>query len=51
MVLGLLTANDVKKEVLERELRLAYELSYFHQTQIYQLMVNWQSNHHPYQIF
>ena len=50
-VLGTWNANDVKTEVLERELRLAYELSYFYQTQIYQLMVNWQSNNHPYQIF
>ena len=50
-VLGTWNANDVKTEVLERELRLAYELSYFYQTQIYQLMVNWQSNHHPYKIF
>ena len=50
-VLGTRNANDVKKEDLERELRLAYELSYFYQTQIYQLMVNWQSNHHPDQIF
>ncbi len=50
-VLGTWNANDLKKEDLERELRLAYELSYFYQTQIYQLMVNWQSNHHPYQIF
>ena len=50
-VLGTWNANDVKKEDWERELRLAYELSYFYQTQIYQLMVNWQSNHHPYKIF
>ncbi|CCI16173.1 conserved hypothetical protein [Microcystis aeruginosa PCC 9806] len=50
-VLGTWNANDVKKEDWERDLRLAYELSYFYQTQIYQLMVNWQSNHHPYQIF
>ena len=50
-VLGTWNANDVKTEVLERELRLAYELSYFYQTQIYTLMVNWQSNHHPYKIF
>ncbi|MCZ8106512.1 MAG: DUF4435 domain-containing protein [Microcystis aeruginosa Ma_OC_H_19870700_S124] len=50
-VLGTWNANDVKKEDLERDLRLAYELSYFYQTQIYQLMVNWQSNNHPYQIF
>ena len=50
-VLGTWNANDVKTEVLERELRLGYELSYFYQTQIYQLMVNWQSNHHPDQIF
>ncbi|TRU45087.1 MAG: DUF4435 domain-containing protein [Microcystis aeruginosa Ma_QC_Ca_00000000_S207] len=50
-VLGTWNANDVKTEVLERELRLAYELSYFYQTQIYQLMINWQSNHHPEQIF
>jgi len=50
-VLGTWNANDLKKEDLERELRLAYELSYFYQTQIYTLMVNWQSNHHPYKIF
>ena len=50
-VLGTGDTKDVKKEDLERELRLAYELSYFYQTQIYQLMVNWQSNNHPYQIF
>jgi len=50
-VLGTWNANDVKTEVLERELRLAYELSYFYQTQIYKLMINWQSNHHPDQIF
>ena len=50
-VLGTRNANDVKKEDWEREIRLAYELSYFYQTQIYQLMVNWQSNNHPYQIF
>lgn len=50
-VLGTWNANDVKKEDWERELRLADELSYFYQTQIYQLMVNWQSNHHLYQIF
>jgi len=50
-VLGTWNANDVKTEVLERELRLAYELSYFYETQIYTLMINWQSNHHPYQIF
>lgn len=50
-VLGTWNANDLKKEDLERELRLAYELSYFYQTKIYTLMVNWQSNHHPYKIF
>lgn len=50
-VLGTWNANDVKKEDWERESRLADELSYFYQTQIYQLMVNWQSNHHLYQIF
>lgn len=50
-VLGTWDTNDVKKEDLERELRLAYELSYFYETQIYTLMINWQSNHHPYQIF
>lgn len=49
--LGTWNPNDVKIEVLERELRLAYELSYFYQTQIYQRMVNWQSNNHPYKIF
>jgi Protein of unknown function (DUF4435) len=47
--LGSCNTNDVKPEVLEREFRLAYEESYFFNTQLYTLIQNWQNNH-PYQI-
>lgn len=49
--LGSCNTNDVKPEVLERELRLAYEESYFRSTQLYISIQNWEKNNSPYQIF
>lgn len=49
--LGSCNTNDVKPEVLERELRLAYEESYFRSTQLYTSIQNWEKNNSPYQIF
>lgn len=47
---GTWNTNDVKPELLERELRLAYETSYFYQTQLCISIQNWQNTNFPYQI-
>lgn len=47
---GTCKPTDVKAENLERDLRLAYERSYFYQTQLYCLIQNWQSIYSPCQI-
>lgn len=48
--LGSCNYNEVKLEVLERELRLAYEHSYFCSTQLYVSIQNWEKNNQPYQV-
>jgi hypothetical protein len=47
---GTCKPTDVKAENLERDLRLAYERSYFYQTQLYFLIQNWQNTNVPYQV-
>lgn len=47
---GTCKPTDVKAENLERDLRLAYERSYFYQTQLYCLIQNWQNTNFPYQV-
>ena len=47
---GTWNTNDVKPELLERELRLAYETSYFYQTQLCILIQDWQKIKSYYQI-
>lgn len=47
---GTWNTNDVKPELLERELRLAYETSYFYQTQLCILIQDWQEINSHYQI-
>ena len=42
--------DEVKPELLERELRLAYEKSYFLNTQLYLLLQEWEENNIPYKI-
>jgi hypothetical protein len=47
---GTCKPTDVKAENLERDLRLAYERSYFYQTELYCLVQNWQNTNFPYQV-
>ena len=47
---GTCRPTDVKVENLERDLRLAYERSYFYQTELYCLVQNWQNTNFPYQV-
>ncbi|MFM6158768.1 MAG: hypothetical protein ACKPE3_38255, partial [Sphaerospermopsis kisseleviana] len=47
---GTWNSNDVKPEVLEKILRLAYEESYFRNTQLYKLIQVWEQNNQPYQV-
>jgi hypothetical protein len=50
-VIGSARASDVEPNNLERSLRLGYEEAYFHQTQIYQLLVRWETKNSPFRIF
>jgi len=47
---GSWNSSQVKLEILERELRLAYETFYFYQTQLCISIQNWQNTNFPYQI-
>ncbi|MEQ8752940.1 MAG: DUF4435 domain-containing protein [Coleofasciculus sp. G1-WW12-02] len=49
-VWGSWKTNDVKPDILERELRLAYEDSYFYRTQLYKSIQQWEVNNKPYQV-
>jgi hypothetical protein len=49
-LLGSSNSNEVKPEVLERELRLGYEFSYFCHTQLYASIKRWEQNNNPYQV-
>ncbi|AFZ59515.1 DUF4435 domain-containing protein [Anabaena cylindrica FACHB-243] len=49
-VWGTWNSNDVKPEVLEKILRLAYEESYFRNTQLYRHIQTWEQNNQPYQV-
>ena len=49
-VWGSWNTNEVKPDTLERELRLAYEESYFRSTQLYQSIQQWEVKNKPYQV-
>ncbi|MEQ8970623.1 MAG: DUF4435 domain-containing protein [Coleofasciculus sp. C1-SOL-03] len=49
-VWGSWKTNEIRPDILERELRLAYEESYFRNTQLYQLIQQWEINNKPYQV-
>jgi hypothetical protein len=49
-VWGSWKTNEIRPDILERELRLAYEDSYFRSTQLYQLIQQWEINNKPYQV-
>ncbi|MEA5418850.1 DUF4435 domain-containing protein [Spirulina sp. CCNP1310] len=48
--IGSMEAKKVEADALERELRLAYESSYFCQTQIYALIRRWESDNPPFKV-
>ncbi|WP_202803704.1 hypothetical protein [Spirulina subsalsa] len=49
--LGSTKASDVEPNCLERSLRLAYEVAYFRQTQLYILLCQWEENQQNYSLF
>jgi hypothetical protein len=49
-VWGTWNYNEVKSDVIERSLRLAYEESYFRNTQLYKSIQNWEKTNQPYQV-
>jgi 5S rRNA maturation endonuclease (ribonuclease M5) len=49
-VLGTNNANDVKREYIEKSLRLAYNIIYFRCTELYSELVKWETNNNPYKI-
>lgn len=42
--------TDVEPNSLDRNLRLAYEEVYFHQTQLYLEIRKWESNNQPFKV-
>jgi hypothetical protein len=50
-MLGSKQPNEVTVEILERDLRLAYERTYFRKTQLYVAIGNWQIDHPTYRVF
>ncbi|MGL4499953.1 MAG: DUF4435 domain-containing protein [Planktothrix sp.] len=48
--IGSANDNDVKPEILERNLRLAYEEAYFCKTQIYLSIRTWETNNPPFRV-
>ena len=48
--LGSCQAQKVEQNVLEQDLRLAYESSYFCKTQLYAAIQQWEKNNQPFQV-
>lgn len=49
-IIGSNKAKEVEADILERNLRLAYEEIYFFDTQLYANIQTWQNNHQPFKI-
>jgi len=49
-ILGSANASEVEPRSLERNLRLAYEETYFCQTQLYTAIRSWERNNQPFQV-
>jgi len=47
-ILGSNDAKDVKEELLEKSLRLAYEEAYFSETKLFLALQNWEKAHQPF---
>lgn len=50
-VLGSKDAHEAKPELLEMVLRVAYEVTYFSGTQLFQSLRAWEADNQPFQIF
>lgn len=48
--LGSNSSNEVAPELLEKDLRLSYEASFFRDTQLYQEIQNWEKTNEPFQV-
>ncbi|NEP02536.1 MAG: DUF4435 domain-containing protein [Symploca sp. SIO2E9] len=48
--IGSCKAADIEPNSLERSLRLAYEEAYFHKTQLYSDICQWQINNQPFKV-
>ncbi len=49
--IGTSQASDVKPNILERSLRLAYEEVYFCETELYLSIRSWESNNQPFKVW
>jgi len=49
-VWGSWKTNEIRSDILERELRLAYEYAYFRSTQLYKSIQQWEVKNKPYQV-
>ncbi|MGK7946990.1 MAG: hypothetical protein AB4058_21225 [Microcystaceae cyanobacterium] len=47
---GTRSAREVQHNILERELRLAYEKVFFTKTNLYTLIKNWEANNQGYKV-
>jgi len=48
--IGSAKASDVEPKSLERSLRLAYEETYFYNTQVYLYICSWETNNQPFKV-
>lgn len=48
--IGTCNTSDVKRDILERSLRLAFERTHFEQTQLYHSIKNWEQTNQPFLI-
>jgi hypothetical protein len=48
--IGSNNATEVRPEVIEKSLRLAYEISHFYMTQLYQSIRAWEQNNRPFKV-
>lgn len=49
--IGSYQPSEVKPDILERSLRLAYEGVYFHKTELYLFIRSWESNNQPFKVW
>ena len=49
--LGSQTQQNVRSELIERSLRLAYETTYIFATQLYKSMRPWEGSNQPFKVF